>query len=172
MKKFTSRFAALLALVMVLATAAFADVDRVISCGPPYKLSGSGRTIIGGCAIPTGSQGLATGDTILFFDAGSTRTPINTGAFSRITSDSVIFWITGQRRDSDDGSISVKAMYTFPGNSTPVVVGDSATITFGVTASSGRAAFPLLPGRGLTVIGILYTATDSVGVLGAYGYDK
>lgn len=162
---------AFLALILV-ATTAFSAVDRLVSCGPMNKLSGSGRAIIGGCTIPTAQTGIATGDTILFFNAAASRTPINTGEFTRVTSDSVIWYMTGVRRDSDDVGVSVKALYTFPGQTVPVVVGDSASFTFGATVSTGRAAFPMLPGRGLTIIGIVYTATDSAGILGAYGYDK
>jgi len=163
---------ALAALVTVLATSAFANLDRTISCGPPVKLSGSGRTIIGGCSIPSAQTGLATDDTILFFDNATGRIPINTGAFSRITSDSVIWYTTCVRRDGDNASLTLRAAYTFPGQTTPAVVGDTLAITCGATVATSRFAAPLLPGRGLTIFGIVSTPTDTLGVLGAYGYDK
>lgn len=161
-----------LALALLAFGFAVADVDRPITCGAlttlqPLNVSSAQ------CLIGTSQQGLATGDSLLLFKVGSNRTPYSTQEFSSTGGkDSIITYITGQRRDADDVSMIFQILYKFPGASNYVAIGGNDTLTFGANVTTLRVARPLLPGISFIPVAYVSTATDSMGVLGAYFFNK
>lgn len=161
-----------LALALIAFGFAVADVDRPITCGSmstlqPLNVSSAQ------CLIGTSQQGVATGDSLLLFKVGSTRTPYSTQEFSSTGGkDSIITYITGQRRDADDVSMIFQILYKFPGATNYVAVGGNDTLTFGANISTVRIRRPLLPGLPFIPVAYVNTTTDSMGVLGAYFFNK
>lgn len=162
----------ILALILTVAALATAAVDRPITCGSMSMLQPLGVSSAQ-CFIGTSSQGIASGDSILLFKSGPSRAAYSTQEFSSVAgTDSIITYITGQRRDGDDVSMIFQVLYKFPGASSYVAVGGNDTLTFGANVETFRVARPLLPGINFIPVGYVSTATDSMGVLGAYFFNK
>ena len=163
-----------LTVLLALTGLTLANVDRPLTCGamtalPPFAAS----AIV--CPVTESKQGIATDDTVLFLKTvnGTARTAYSATEFTAVGGkDSVACYITGQRRDSDDVSVIFQMLYKFPGQSAYTAAGGNDTLTFGAAASTQRRARALLPGLPFIPIAVVSTATDSMGVLGAYCHNK
>ena len=164
----------ILTLILAAAGLTFAAVDRPVGCGAMTALPPFGGSAIV-CPVDASKQGIATDDTVLFLNSvtSTTRTPYSTVDFKPLGGkDSIACHLTGVRRDSDDVSAIFQVLYKFPGSTVYTAIGGNDTLTFGATISTYRRTRALLPGLSFIPVAYVSTATDSMGALGAYCYNK